>query len=134
MTLKSFSDIFSRAKQQDEYWVADAIYTFAEEYHKLFVSEDISKAELAKRTRTSPAYISKVFRGDANFTIRTMVRLVRALGGKLNLHISRADEEVGWLYICDKERNFPDWHQRDYVPVFSQLQNESMSYEHTNQS
>ena len=59
MTLKSFSDIFSRAKQQDEYWVADAIYTFAEEYHKLFVSEDISKAELAKRTRTSPAYIDR---------------------------------------------------------------------------
>jgi transcriptional regulator with XRE-family HTH domain len=33
---------------------------------------------------TSAAYISKVFRGDNNLTIESMVKLARATGGQLD--------------------------------------------------
>ena len=41
----------------------------------------ISRVELAKRLGSSPAYITKVLRGDINFTVETMVRLAKAVGG-----------------------------------------------------
>jgi hypothetical protein len=35
----------------------------------------------------SPAYITKIFRGDVNFTIETMVKLARRVGARLHLHL-----------------------------------------------
>ena len=44
--------------------------------------------------------MTKVFRGDANFTIETMVTLTRALDGHLNLHITAKEEKVvNWLRV-----------------------------------
>lgn len=42
---------------------------------------------MAKRIASSPAYISKVFRGDSNLTIESMVKLARATGGQLDIRI-----------------------------------------------
>jgi transcriptional regulator with XRE-family HTH domain len=94
---KSFAALFAEAKQRDAYWVADAIYTFTEELHNLAEAKGLSRADLARRLEVSPAYITKVFRGDVNFTIETMVRLVRALGGKLHLHLAPEEQKVSWV-------------------------------------
>jgi transcriptional regulator with XRE-family HTH domain len=94
---KSFTRLLSDAKQRDSYWVARAIATFTEELHNLAEQQQISRAELARLLGTSPAYITKIFSGNVNFTIDTMVRLARALGGQLHLHVGRQDCEVMWL-------------------------------------
>jgi transcriptional regulator with XRE-family HTH domain len=99
MKPKSFEELFEQAKQRDEYWVADAIYTFTEELHDLAEVNKVSRVELASRLGTSPAYITKVFRGNTNFTIDTMVRLSRAVGGKLHLHVAPEEHAVRWLDI-----------------------------------
>jgi transcriptional regulator with XRE-family HTH domain len=52
----------------------------------------LSYADLAKKIGTSAAYITKVFRGDANLTIESMVKLSRATGGKVDLRI--IDENI----------------------------------------
>jgi len=94
---KSFAELFAEAKQRDAYWVADAIYTFTEELHKRAEAKGLSRADLARRLGVSPAYITKVFRGDVNFTVETMVRLARAVGGKLHLHLAPKEQKVSWV-------------------------------------
>ena len=47
----------------------------------------LSYADLAKNLGTSAAYISKVFRGDTNLPIESMVKLARATGGQLDVRI-----------------------------------------------
>jgi transcriptional regulator with XRE-family HTH domain len=95
MSLKPFSKLLDEAQKRDAYWVADAIYTFTEELHKLTESKNISRAELARRLGVSPAYVTKIFRGNVNFTIDSMVRLARAVGARLHLHLAPEGQEVG---------------------------------------
>jgi predicted transcriptional regulator len=87
MKPKSFAQLYEEAKKQDAYWVADAIYTFTEELHSFAEIGKVSRGELARRMEVSPAYITKIFRGDVNFTINTMVRLARRVGARLHLHL-----------------------------------------------
>ncbi len=84
---KSFAKRLQEAKQRDTYWVAEAIYTFTEELHELAEQKGLSRAELARLLGVSPAYITKIFRGNVNFTIDTMVRLARRVGARLDLHL-----------------------------------------------
>jgi transcriptional regulator with XRE-family HTH domain len=87
MKIKSFAKLLEEAKTRDAYWVADAIHTFTEELHELAENKALSRAELARRLGVSPAYITKIFRGNVNFTIDTMVRLARRVGARLHLHL-----------------------------------------------
>ncbi len=85
--VRSFAELYSKAEKTDEYWAADAILGFTEELHRLSVERGLTRAELARRLGTSPAYVTKLFRGDVNFTVETMVKLVRAIGCSLQLGI-----------------------------------------------
>ena len=91
MSAKNFERLFDKARRRDSYWTAFAVHDFTEDLHRLMVNKSITKAELARRIGTSNAYITKVMRGNANFTIDSMVRLTRALGA--NLHIQTVDQE-----------------------------------------
>lgn len=53
------------------------------------IAQSTSRTELAKKIGTSPAWITKVLRGDINLTIETMVKLADALELDLNLNFSR---------------------------------------------
>ncbi|MDD2902869.1 MAG: helix-turn-helix transcriptional regulator [Syntrophales bacterium] len=109
MKNKSFAKLVKQAKKREAYWLADAVYTFTEELHNLAENANISRSELARRLGVSPAYITKLFRGNANFTIETMVRLARAVGARLHLHIAPEEKEVCWLYAPPvlRRKEFP---------------------------
>jgi len=55
---------------------------------------DISYKELAERIETSPAYVTKVFRGESNLTIESMLKFARALKARLNFSLDREDVGV----------------------------------------
>lgn len=78
----SFKDTFKAAEEQDEFWTELAILEFTSQLNRMMQEKNISKVELARLLGTSPAYVTKVFRGDANFTMRSMVKLSRVLGGR----------------------------------------------------
>ena len=82
--LKAFVD---EAKQTDAYWVESAKLEFALALDQQRRAAGLSYADLAKKMGTSAAYISKVFRGDTNLTIESMVKLARATGGQLDVRI-----------------------------------------------
>ena len=44
----------------------------------------------ARRLGTSQAYVTKVLRGDVNFTLVTLVKLARAVGGRVRLDLCDA--------------------------------------------
>lgn len=88
MKKKSFKELFDQAKRRDTYWVASLILDFTEALHKIMEVNEVSRSELARRLGVSPAYITKVLRGNVNFTLDSMVRLVRAAGGDISLQVA----------------------------------------------
>ena len=107
MKLKSFAELYEVARQKDAYWVADAIYSFTEELNRLAEIEGVSRAEIARRLGTSAAYVTKVFRGDVNFTVESMVRLARAIGARLHVHLALEGHQVRWFDLPRVERKLP---------------------------
>jgi len=88
MKKKSFKEVFNQAKERDTYWVASLILDFTEGLYKTMEANGVSRSELARRLGVSPAYITKVLRGNVNFTLDSMVRLVRAAGGEVRLQVA----------------------------------------------
>lgn len=93
MAAKAFSAIFEDARSRDTYHVEQVILQFTSDLHRLMKAQGLSKADLARVLGTSPAYITKVFRGDANFTIESMIRLSKAVGGHLHIDL-KSDPEI----------------------------------------
>lgn len=84
---KGLKDFLAKARQGDAYWVEHAKLEFSVMLEQRRKSASMSLSELAKKIGTSAAYISKVFRGDSNLTIESMVKLARATGGQLDIRI-----------------------------------------------
>lgn len=84
---KKIAEYLAGRKQHDSYWVEQLKLDFSISLERRRKNAGLSYADLAKKIDTSPAYISKIFRGDANFTIESMVKLSRATGGKVDLRI-----------------------------------------------
>jgi transcriptional regulator with XRE-family HTH domain len=107
MRVKSFGELYKEARRKDAYWAADAIYSFTEELNRLAEIEGISRAEIARRLGTSAAYVTKVFRGDVNFTVESMVRLAGTLGARLHVHLALEGHQVRWFDLPRIERKLP---------------------------
>lgn len=74
---------------------------FAKEIDDAIISSGLKRFEIANRIGTSPAWITKILRGDANPTLETMQKLANAVG--CNLHISvvpKTVEKVVWVEVC----------------------------------
>lgn len=84
---KSLRSILDEAKKSDEYWMDSAKLDFAIAIEARRREVNKSYADLARAMNTSNAYISKVFRGDANLTIESMVKLARAVGCNINVDL-----------------------------------------------
>lgn len=108
MKPKSFEELFEKAKERETYLTASIILEFTEGLYRLMEDNKLSRKELARRLGTSPAYITKVLRGDINFTIDSMVKLAKAAGGTVQVHIGR--KEVRWFGIAKKKKEeLPKW-------------------------
>jgi transcriptional regulator with XRE-family HTH domain len=84
---ESFSEVFSRAEEQDEFWTELASIEFTEDLARWMEERRVSRAELAQSIGTSQPYISKVLKGNVNFTLASMVKLSRALGLRVRIRL-----------------------------------------------
>lgn len=84
---KALSALLERAQSSDSYWVEQAKFDFAVALEQRRRAANMTGAGMAEKIGTSAAYISKVLRGDSNFTIETMVKLARATGGQLDIRL-----------------------------------------------
>jgi transcriptional regulator with XRE-family HTH domain len=92
--LKTF---LTAAIKGDSYWVEKAKLDFALGLENRRRSAELTYAAIAQKIGTSGAYITKVFRGDSNLTIESMVKLARATGGELEIRIAeKCDDAFIW--------------------------------------
>lgn len=84
---QAFKTFVEDSKNTDTYWVEKAKLDFSIALEKQRESAKMTYAAIAKKLGTSAAYITKVFRGDSNMTIETMVKLARATGGQVDIQI-----------------------------------------------
>lgn len=104
--MKSISELKRERKNGLDYWVESAKLDFMIEINEQIKHQKISKAQLAESISCSQAYISKVMRGDANFTIETMVKIARALNSKLCIHLAQQHQDIQWLgVVSNAKRN-----------------------------
>lgn len=130
MAHKSLTSFFESSKERDSYWVEHAKFDFAMDLVGLLQKAGLSNSEFAERINVKAPYISKVLRGDENLTIQTMVKLVRALQGKLNIHVSEENCHVRWFDVVAQsqgkvEQNerlsdvADEWFKRSYTATVS---------------
>jgi len=84
----------SRQDEPLEYWVDAATFGFEDDLERLLERRGMSRAELAREYGSSTAFISKVLNGSTNYTLKTMARLGRAVGGVLQVRLVHEDDEV----------------------------------------
>jgi transcriptional regulator with XRE-family HTH domain len=87
MKPKTFADLYREAEKHDDYWVAGLVHDFTEALARRMGEQSLSRTELARRLGTSQAYVTKVLRGNVNFTLATLVKLARVVGGEVRLDL-----------------------------------------------
>ncbi|MDD5268733.1 MAG: helix-turn-helix transcriptional regulator [Methylococcales bacterium] len=95
--MKSFKTLIETAKQRNSYWFETAKLDFSIELNRMFKRSGMSQVEFASKIDSSPAYVTKVFRGDTNFTIETMVKLASAVDGDLHIQITPKNIKTKWF-------------------------------------
>ena len=93
MSEKSFAALFQAAEKTEEYWTQRAIVQFTEELARLMEEKGVSRAELAAAAGVSQPYITKVLKGNVNFTLATMTKLAMAVGTAVRVQIVALGEE-----------------------------------------
>lgn len=92
MKPSSFPELFREAERHLDYQVAGAILQFTESVVREMSRQGLTRSALADRLGTTPAYVTKILRGKANFTLATMVRLSKALGTDLQVHLNTSHD------------------------------------------
>ena len=88
---QSLQNFKEETQKLDTYWVEKAKLDFAKALEQRRKYNQIQYSVIANKLSTSAAYISKVFRGDTNLTIESMVKLARATGGRIEINIVDED-------------------------------------------
>ena len=97
MSEPSFREFFRKAEQSLNYWVEGALIDFTEELCRVMEERGVTRAELARRLGTSPAYVTKILRGHSNFTLASMVRVAKAIDHELHIHLAPRNSMTHWL-------------------------------------
>lgn len=87
MISKKLNSFIEKAKLNDTYWVEKAKLDYAIQLDKFRKFSEYSNKDLASKLGTSAAYISKIFRGESNLTIESMVKAARAANAELHINL-----------------------------------------------
>lgn len=108
--MATFAEMFREARKTDTYWTEIAILEFTTSIYAEMKRQGKSYSDMARILDISPAYITKVFRGNANFTIQSMVKLSRALGCRFHAKAIHVNDHVNWFrsYSNKESAGFAD--------------------------
>lgn len=94
MSIGTFKELFSKLENNPVYWVESAKLKFTEELCRILSIEGISRADFAQRIGSHRSYVTKILRGNVNFTLESMVRLTRALNAEIEFKIVPKNRNV----------------------------------------
>ena len=75
------------ARQTHEYRAEGASIEFTNAMVTRMREAGVSRSELARLIKSTPAYISKILRGGTNFSLDSMVKIASALNCELRVHL-----------------------------------------------
>ncbi len=87
-----------------EYWAEDAKIEFAVAIEQAMNQHGINRKQLAQRLNTSPAYVTKLLRGDANLTLASMAKTAHAMGTRLHIHLAPENHRVHWFDVISPDQ------------------------------
>jgi len=103
MATERYRNFIRESEAKPEYAASAVIYDFTEDIWNLMEAQGLSRSELAARLSASPAYVTKILRGNANFTLVSMVKLASALGGELRVHLAKSGTRTHWRDVVSAE-------------------------------
>jgi plasmid maintenance system antidote protein VapI len=111
-----------RAKGRDRFWVETAILEFTEEVSARMQTLGVNKSQMADRLQVRPAFITKLLRGNNNFTIETMVKACRALDADLRTHLQPHGATSRWFDVLKQQAAQPQvaletWGTDDFTNI-----------------
>ena len=89
MSTKSFAALMARVAATPEGQAEHVAVAFLAQVNARMQAQGMSNAELARRMGTSSAYITRLFRGNANLSVQTMAKLAQAVGGLLRVELAK---------------------------------------------
>lgn len=92
MSTKSFTALMARLGATPEGQAEHAAVAFLVQVNARMLAQGVSNTELARRMGTSPAYVTRLFRGSANLSVQTMTKLAHAVNSTLSLALVANDE------------------------------------------
>lgn len=82
-----YKKILEKAAQSVDYWAHLAQRVFVRDLNQRMDMLGMKRADLARAIDSSTAYVTKLMRGDANFTLETMTKLAIAVNGRIDVRI-----------------------------------------------
>src|SRR5205807_259539 len=127
------------ARETHEYRAEGASIEFTNAMLTRMRQMGVSRSKLASKIDVNPAYISKILRGDTNFSLETMVKIANALDSDFRCHLQPVGAKSQWLdvfsthtrktsfRVADVPRNVvrPAQFQRVRLPIGAQPLNEN---------
>lgn len=95
------SALLREFRSDESYWDAWLIGDFTEELSERMRQQKLSRSALAAKLGTSQAYITKILRGETNFTIRSMTRLAGAVDSVVRVHLAPVGSSTKFLDVID---------------------------------
>jgi DNA-binding Xre family transcriptional regulator len=83
----SLQKLVHEGAQTFDYVLEGAILSFTESVSKIMQEKGITKTDLATRLGCSAPYVTKIFRGNPNLTLQSLVKIAAAIDCDLKLEI-----------------------------------------------
>ena len=95
---ESFGPIFENVQETDLFWEQMKILEFSECIAERLEATGMNYVDLAAKMKVSPARITRLMSGSNNFTLRSMVKMARALGSELYFELrNSAPASADWF-------------------------------------
>jgi transcriptional regulator with XRE-family HTH domain len=89
-----YAEMTKEFHNDPDYWAEALKLDFAEEVGRLMEEKKVSRAELARRLGTSPAYVTKILHWTANLTLASMSKIALAFGSRVVLALAPKDASL----------------------------------------
>lgn len=117
-TSHTFHELFNSARTTTTYKTEGVILEITEQIVEKMKALEMSKSELASKINVSAPYITKLLRGETNFTAESLVKVAGALNCDVEVKFVSKSSPGDWFALIDREsevhREYRVWsHMKD---------------------
>ena len=106
---RTFLDLYEQIKEKEDFLLEKLTLNIIEEIIEAMQLRKVDRAELARRLETSRAYVTKLFNTDINLTLRSLIKITRALGMEISVHLHEQKTQAIWFDVYKQPRaGLPD--------------------------